>query len=486
MSAKIVGIDIGHDCVSAVVIGMGFQKIQLNAHSSVAYSTKDDMPTGLTDCLNRLAEQTDISGMPSAISFSSDDLFYRNLSTPFHRRHEIEKILPCELEPLLPLPVDELITDFQIVETQSGKSTLLSASVSRMFIDTIRAACEPHRLNIRRFMPGISAIALCHSHLSGPAATSLMLDMDKHFLSCCIISGLRIYLIRKLTLNANTPSFMDEAWLEIQRTLLMAEQTFGRAFSLDGIYINGDTNEPGSTFCSSLSHILGIPVHPVDLLDNRNWVLNISPMSNQTTPAMNRALASAVVMGKAVSGINFRDKTGFYWNIWHDYRSRWIELGVYAAIALILAITTVSIDMVYRKKQLRSLDQQVSRMFYSVFPNDTPLVDPIHQVRLKMQETAKNEWLQHDSQHGLLYILKRISENTPTRLNVTIRRLTFDENRIQVIGFTPDFETVYEFKRRLEDSETFESTTLLSSTQNKSEDRINFSMELKARMADKN
>jgi hypothetical protein len=310
-----------------------------------------------------------------------------------------------------------------------------------------------------------------------------MLDMDKHFLSCCIISGLRIYLIRKMTLNANALSFMDEAGLEIQRTLLMAEQTFGRAFSLDGIYINGD---PGSTFCSSLSHILGIPVHPVDLLDNRNWALNMSPMSNQTTPAMNRALASAVVMGKAVSGINFRDKTGFYWNIWHDYRSRWIELGVYAAIALILAITSVSIDLIFRKKQLHSLDQQVSRMFYSVFPKDTPMVDPIHQVRLKIEETAKNEWLQHDSQHGLLFILKRISENTPIRLNVTIFRLTFDENRIQLIGFTPDFETVYEFKRRLEDSGAFESTTLLSSTQNKSEDRINFSMELKARMADKN
>lgn len=479
MSAKIVGIDIGHDGVSAVVIRMGFQKIQLDAHASAAYSTKDDMPAGLAACLKRLAEQTDISGMPAAIAFSSHDLFYRNLSVPFHRRNEIEKILPCELEPLLPLPVEELITDFQIVETQPGKSTLLSVSVPRTFIATIRDACKPHRLDIRRFMPGISAIALCHNHLAGPASTGLMLDMDKGVLSCCILSGSRIFLIRKMILNTDAPSCMDEAGLEIQRTLLMAEQTFGRTFSLDGVYINGDSD---STFRTRLSHILDVPVHPVDLQDNRNLVQNFSPMSDQITSALNRALAGAVVMGKAISGINFRDKSGFYWNLWHDYRSRWIELGVYAALALILTITTVSIDMFFRKKQLHSLDYQVSRMFYSVFPKDTPMVDPIHQVRLKIQETAKNEWLQHDSEHGLLFLLKRISENTPTRLSVTIRRLTFDENRIQLVGFTPDFETVYEFKRRLENSDTFESTTLLSSVQDKSENRINFNMELKPRM----
>ncbi|HSO67569.1 MAG TPA: PilN domain-containing protein, partial [Desulfatirhabdiaceae bacterium] len=136
-------------------------------------------------------------------------------------------------------------------------------------------------------------------------------------------------------------------------------------------------------------------------------------------------------------------------------------------------------DMVFKEKQLDRLDHQVTQMFYSVFPKDTPMVEPIHQLRLKIKETARNEWLQLVSGHGLLDILNGISKNTPPDMKLTIRRLTFDESRIQLVGYTPDFETVYELKRRIEGSGSFVSVTLHSSTQDKSEDRINFNMEMK-------
>jgi hypothetical protein len=479
MSAKIIGIGIHHHGVSAVVIRTGFQKIQQEAHSYAEYSPKDGMSEGIASCLGSLSEETDIAGMPTAISLPSDDLFYRNLTIPFRRRHEIEKILPCELEPLLPVPIEKLITDFQIIETRSGRSNLLSVSTPKMLIADIRNACKPFRLDIRRILPGIFATALAHTHLSNSTKNRLIMDMDKHTLSFCIIAGSQIYLVRSVILNTEDTSFMDAAGMEIQRTLLAAEQTIDNAFSLDMVYVNGSEGKPVSNLCSTLSHTLNIPVQPLEFLGDKSPIRDVSSVSNHHSTAMNNALASAIVLGKAIPGINFRDRSALIWNLWYDYRFRWIELGVYTALVLILAGTTLSIDMFFKEKQLDRLNHQVTQMFYSVFSKDTPMVEPVHQLRLKIKETARNDWLQLGSEHGLLDILNGISKNTPPELKLTIRRLTFDESRVQLVGYAPDFETVYEFKRRIEGSGSFKTVMLHSSTQDKSEDRINFNMEMK-------
>ncbi|HSO66571.1 MAG TPA: GspL/Epsl periplasmic domain-containing protein, partial [Desulfatirhabdiaceae bacterium] len=442
MSTKIIGIDIHHHGVSAVVIRMGFQKVQLEAHSYTEYSTKDGMLAGIGSCLASLSEETDIAGMPAAISLPSDDLFFRNFTIPFRRRHEIEKILPCELEPLLPVPIERLITDFQVIETHSGRSNLLSVSTPKMLIADIRTACKPFRLDIRRIMPGIFATALAHTHLSNSTKNCLIMDIDKHTLSFCIIAGSRIYLVRSVILNTEDTSFKDTAGMEIQRTLLAAEQSINNAFSLDMVYVNGSDGKPVSNLCSTLSRILNIPFQQLDYFDDKSLIRDVSSVSNRHSTPMNTALASAIVLGKAIPGINFRDRSALIWNLWYDYRFRWIELGVYTALAMILAVTTLSIDMVFKEKQLDRLDRQVTQMFYSVFPKDTPMVEPIHQLRLKIKETARNEWLQLGSGHGLLDILNGISKNTPPDMKLTIRRLTFDESRIQLVGYTPDFETV--------------------------------------------
>ena len=111
MRRKILGLDIRHDAVSAVLLKSGIKGTDIEAHVHIPISNQVYMETVLAASLETIVKKIDISGSVCVASFPANEISYRNIQVPFKGRKKIKKILAYELEPTLPVPIDDLVID---------------------------------------------------------------------------------------------------------------------------------------------------------------------------------------------------------------------------------------------------------------------------------------------------------------------------------------------------------------------------------------
>jgi general secretion pathway protein L len=71
---------------------------------------------GIKAALQTLVETLKPAGATCVLGIPTTLVSFRNLSVPFHDLKKIRQILPFELEPSLPVPVEDLIFDFEAVK----------------------------------------------------------------------------------------------------------------------------------------------------------------------------------------------------------------------------------------------------------------------------------------------------------------------------------------------------------------------------------
>ncbi|MFC1814940.1 hypothetical protein ACFL0M_03145, partial [Thermodesulfobacteriota bacterium] len=131
MSRKILGLDIRNDAVSAVLLINSMKGNSIEAHEHAFISNQNGLEDGIEACLNNITEKMDISGSTCIASYPAEKISYRNIRLPFKEQKKITQILPYELEPTLPFPVEDLIIDFYTL-TRDGlndHTDLIAAAV---------------------------------------------------------------------------------------------------------------------------------------------------------------------------------------------------------------------------------------------------------------------------------------------------------------------------------------------------------------------
>jgi len=130
MTRKILGLDIRHDAVSAVLVKNSIKENVIESYESVPIPDQQDFESGMAASLETIVEKINIAGSICIASFPADQISYRNIQVPFKGLKKISKILPFELEPTIPFPVDDLVIDFanSIVLEERGRRDRRSSS----------------------------------------------------------------------------------------------------------------------------------------------------------------------------------------------------------------------------------------------------------------------------------------------------------------------------------------------------------------------
>ena len=68
---------------------------------------------GIAAALAAVAEKIEINGAVCIAAIPADAFSFRNLPAPFGDERKIRQVLAYEMEPILPMAVDDLIVDFQ-------------------------------------------------------------------------------------------------------------------------------------------------------------------------------------------------------------------------------------------------------------------------------------------------------------------------------------------------------------------------------------
>ncbi len=94
MRKKILGLDIRHDAVSAVLLKSGVKGKDIEAHVHVPISNQVYMETVLAASLETIVEKIDISGSVCVASFPANEISYRNIQVPFKGGKKLKKSFP--------------------------------------------------------------------------------------------------------------------------------------------------------------------------------------------------------------------------------------------------------------------------------------------------------------------------------------------------------------------------------------------------------
>jgi type II secretory pathway component PulL len=482
MSRKILGLDIRPDAVSAVLINTSIKGTVIEAHEHVSLSDRNGDRNGLSASLETIKQKMDIADSICVASFPADEISYRNIRVPFKGQKKIKKILPYELEPTLPFPVEDLIVDFIHLEIPDPKNdkNLITATVEKSklqsFLDTLAAFdIEPEIITVGGYPTAFSLANFLDSHKNW-----LFIDIDNNKSTIFIILSGRICLIRSFAIHSAARSYKIKSLCgNIRRTLYALEKILGLDFEPDGGFITGcGIDDLG--FDKDMEQALGFPIERVNLLQFADILKQQPPPPSWIPFLMDNALSLALMEIEGTKGFNFRKGPFALKKFWEENKKNLIQTGVFFVLALLLGWFNVFLDSYFMEKRLARLNHQITGIFTSTFPEVKKIVDPVEQMKQKMQEARKNALLPGDTEKQIraIDILNTISSAIPKDMDVILTRFVMGSESINISGDTDSFNSVDNLKSKLEQADIFKKIIISAANIDKSDKRVRFKLKV--------
>ena len=482
MSRKILGIDIRHDAVSAVLVKSSIKETVIEAHVHVPISDQKGVEGGLAASLETLVEKMDIHGSVCVASFPADQISYRNIQVPFKEHKKINKILPYEIEPTLPFPVDDLIIDFQPIElpNNTNHTDLIAAAVEKFKLQSYLEALAAFDIEPEIVTVGGYPAAICLADLVDISENWLFVDIDSNKGTLFAILSGGICLIRSFPIRSDARSSkIKSICTNVQRTISAFKEIIGLDFRTGGVFIAGcGLDDLG--FDQDMSHILGVPVKRADLLRDTDVAKYHAPSQSWVPFLMDNALSLALMEVKGFDGLNFRKGPFAAKKFWEEHKKSLIKTGVLIALVLALAYFNVVLDSYFMGRKLASLNSKITNVFTSTFPEVKKIVDPFQQMKIKVQEAKKNALLpgEIDKHIYTIDILNNISKLIPKETDVNLTRLVIGSEGVMISGDTDTFNSVDSIKGRLEQADLFKKIIISSANIDRSDNRVRFKLKV--------
>ena len=481
MTRKILGLDIRHDALSAVLVKNSIKENVIESYESVPMPDQQDFESGMAASLETIVEKMNISGSICIASFPADQISYRNIQVPFKGLKKISKILPFELEPTIPFPVDDLIIDFYTLplSDHNDHTDLIAAAVEKSKLQLYLGILDSFGIEPEIVTVGGYSTALCLNSLVDTHENWLFVDIDKSKGTLFGVLSGKICLIRSFPIPSETPSFNTEMLCtNIKRTLSAFEEIVGLDFHPDGVFITG-CGLDDSDIEQDMERFLELSVKRTDLVSHIEIENQHHPAKTWDPCQMDNAFSLALMEIEGVDGFNFRKGPFAAKKIWVEHKTGLIKAGVLAAMVLALAFFNVILDSYLLKKKLTGLDNQITQIFTSTFP-DVKSVDPYQQMRIEIEAVNKKALLpgKIDKNIRTIDILNNISKLIPKETDVKLTRLVIGEESVQISGNTDTFNSVDDIKSRLEQVNFFQKITISSANINKSDKRVQFKLQV--------
>jgi general secretion pathway protein L len=483
MAKKILGLDIQDNSLSAVLVNSGIKGNRLEGYVHIPFAAAPEDTDGLTAALDSLTAQLDITGSVCALSLPAEHVSFRNLKVPFKQAKKIRQILPFELEPTLPLPVENLVVDFHVIKTDgaSEETDLIAAAmdIERLqgYMDRLaRYAIDPEIVTV-----GGYAAAVCLARLAQLPENAMMLNVDTRFATLVAFEDGRLHLIRPFPKGAADSQQLKTLSQNVRRTLFAFEAAGNPTCRPDMIYLSGPAAGQNG-FAHEMSQLLAVPARRTDLVRDIPAKLSNPPETGWKSEQMDNALALALLEIIGIKGLNFRKGPFAVKKRWAEHRRQFIRSAVLLTLLIVLMLANLFVGTYLKTKRLEALNTEINGIFQSTFPEVKKVVDPLQQMRAEIEATRKASLfpMQDGGGERMIDILDELSRRTPANLNVQFSRLVAGtEDSVTITGDTDTFNTVDAMKGSLEASTIFKEVTIVSTNKESDGNRIRFRLKIK-------
>jgi Tfp pilus assembly protein PilN len=153
---------------------------------------------------------------------------------------------------------------------------------------------------------------------------------------------------------------------------------------------------------------------------------------------------------------------------------------VIAVFVFVVALFNVLLEAHFLQKEVQHLNQQIVFLFQSTFPDTAKIIDPLQQMRSRVQEERQKGAFTGEMENEMsnIDILNEISSRIPADQDVEITNLVRGDDSLLVTGNTDSFNTVDDIKVRLSQAEGLKNITINSANLEKATNRIQFKLKI--------
>jgi type II secretion system protein L len=485
MAKKILGLDIKPNGVSAILVTGSMKGNQIEAHAYIPYagqiSDPQTMENSIGEAITAISETMDLSGSICVASIPPDRIMYRHIQVPFKDEKKIGQILPFELEPLLPVPPEDIILTFQSFQLSDhrDRTELITASVEQSTLSSYLNILESHGIDPEIVTAGGYALAQYMFGLPDMPENWILLDIGSHNGSICIVMSGQICFLRSFPLNLSDAAAIPSICSSVEHTLSAFEDTFEMDVRFDCLFLS-DNFLLDDSFYGEAERILGIPVKRLNLLNHPHVPIGQRPDSTVEQNRFDGALALALLDVSGIKGFNFRQGPFAYKKQWVENKKNLMTSGIILAFVMILAFFNVYIDIRGMEKQVARLDGEIRALFQTAFPDDRRIVDPRQQMQMKLKEIRKQSINAGNIKGSIRMVdmLNAISTHVPKETDVEFTQMLMGADNILLSGNTDTFNSVDSIKQHLEQEQSFKRVTISSANTNRTGNRITFKLKI--------
>jgi hypothetical protein len=215
-------------------------------------------------------------------------------------------VLPFELEPTIPFPVDDLVIDFIDLESNrpGAQTDLIAAAVPKSdltpYIKNLAAVkIDPEMITIS----GLPA-ALLLARQADPGEDQLFLEINKTISTLFIVGGGRIKLLRSIPTPVAEDTRSGALGAFVRRTLTAYSELSRSDFQpLDIVMTGSGLN--GANFDKDVAGVLDLPANRLNISKRLSIPIDDEDVNPWDPALMDGALSLAMVEIEGIAGLNF-------------------------------------------------------------------------------------------------------------------------------------------------------------------------------------
>ena len=478
MSRKILSLEIREESIAAVLLDSSFKGSLLEMQGYFPIPADKEGNEGVKKALQAIVETFKPSGATCVLGIPATIVSVRNLSVPFHDIKKIRQILPFELEPTLPIPVEDLIFDFEAVK-HDKQQNLLTFSVEKTEIQRYLDLLEAVHLRPAVIMPGGYAAARFISTMTNDSGDFLFIDTGEGNHTIYAVCSGHVRMVRTLPVASDGNPVTRNLETTLKRTFIALQENLGIGFNPSAVFSAGP-QAPLLTTGNGSSTLLDVPVKSIDGLRTFPRLKGSLDTQDWQSGHLDIALALALMETETVAGVNFSTERSTIQHYWSEYRKNIILTAALIALALVTALGVQILAVNAKQQRLAELDRQIESVFRSTFPEVTRVVNPLQQMQIKIKEAGDGSigFNLTGARVRVIDILNALSQQIPSSADVKVKRMVAGTDNVVLSGNTDTFNTVDDIKGRLEEADLFKSVTISSADLEKSGNRVRFKLKL--------
>ena len=504
MSQAVLGLDIGPSTIKAVLF---VRKGLTGGHIIDSRIFDINACGGIEETLKKLAENKKFTETACCLSLPPADIMFRQVNLPFRDDSRIKKTLAFELEPLIPLSIEDVVTDYLTIPHDGLLVAALTKNIASDWIGKVEANLGTVSVI------DVSIAALASQILAEKPSTAcgVILDIGAKSTAAAFYENDAIVQIRSLAFGG---SFITEALAqdlsvreeEAEQKKINGEYPAGcpkmedlcRHFcselknTIEYMKLNGSLQSNpahiiitggGALFLplqKELENFFSLAPEVLDLV--RFKQLEIEEGIKLQPQIMNTAIAAAMRTSFGRKSFNLRQAEFATQSFRLNLKGQLKWAAVIAGIIFVLAIINQALDYTLKTQRLNNLKEQISLIFKKDFPESNNMVDPVQQLKTKLAENKKAfGFYKGDSEATVLNILKEISGLISSSLDIIIYNLSYENGTVLIKGEAKNIDDVSAVKGELLKSKYFKEVTLGSTSLTKESGKVNFDLRIEVK-----